>query len=255
MSVWALGVCQSRNWEAFSVDLWGQGLPKAPLQNNSRPGSWQWDTSGCCCSAARPALKTHWLPPASLPLSSHVPSTGARLWSPEKLASGRKSRSSYHLADTICLECGNALLYVNRHVLWCQIQRRADGEGFLANSSSITTWEQVLNCWHGDTSHAWLILCMQIGHGSYVHDPLWWRFMTHMSTSCFTEKRLGKTGKRRRLKHTEDSWKKSCVNRRVLTAYWFDMWWVGLAAASHKRLFCANVADMMKHIVWPLTDE
>ena len=33
------------------------------------------------------------------------------------------------------------------------------------------------------------------------------------------------------------------------------MWWVGLAAASNKRLFCANVADMMKHIVWPLTEQ
>lgn len=61
MSMWALGVCQSRNWEAFSVDLWGQGLPKAPLQNNSRPGSWQWDTGGCC--SARPALKTLTPPP------------------------------------------------------------------------------------------------------------------------------------------------------------------------------------------------
>lgn len=48
MSVGVLGVCQSRNWEAFSVDLWGQGLPKAALQNNSRPGSWQWDPGGCC---------------------------------------------------------------------------------------------------------------------------------------------------------------------------------------------------------------
>lgn len=66
MSVWALGVCQSRNWEAFSVDLWGQGLPKAPLQNNSRPGSWQWDTSGCCLLCCEACLENSLTPPPRL---------------------------------------------------------------------------------------------------------------------------------------------------------------------------------------------
>lgn len=31
----ALGVCQSRNWEALWLDLWGEGLPRVPVQNNS----------------------------------------------------------------------------------------------------------------------------------------------------------------------------------------------------------------------------
>lgn len=33
-------VRQSRNWEVFAADLGGQGLPSAPLQNNSTGGSW-----------------------------------------------------------------------------------------------------------------------------------------------------------------------------------------------------------------------
>lgn len=155
MSVWALGVCQSRNWEAFSVDLWGQGLPKAPLQNNSRPGSWQWDTSGCCllcCEACLENSLTPPPPPLFLSLLMYHP-RGQDYEAPEKLASGRKSRSGYHLADTICLECGNALLYVNRHVCDVRYNNGQTGRLFLPTAPSITTWEQVLNCWHGDTSH------------------------------------------------------------------------------------------------------
>lgn len=111
MSVWALGVCQSRNWEAFSVDLWGQGLPKAPLQNNSRPGSWQWDSGGRC--SAKPALKTDRLPPP--PFLSRAIHKDETL-QPSETGGGREQQRSDHLADMICLECDNTLLYVNRHV-------------------------------------------------------------------------------------------------------------------------------------------
>lgn len=91
-------------------------------------------------------------PPLFLSLLMYHP-RGQDYEAPEKLASGRKSRSGYHLADTICLECGNALLYVNRHVCDVRYNNGQTGRVFLPTAPSITTWEQVLNCWHGDTSH------------------------------------------------------------------------------------------------------
>lgn len=79
--LWALGVCQSRNWEA--VLGWPQRArtsQRVPLQNNSRPSSWQQDTGGCC--SARTALKPHRDPPnlsssSSSPIQEKPPESGS----------------------------------------------------------------------------------------------------------------------------------------------------------------------------------
>lgn len=110
MSVWVLGVCQSRNWEAFSVDLRGQGLPKVPLQNNSGPSSWQRDTGGCC--SARTALKPHRVPPTSPP----TPMWTSHPQNLQKRGVGAHTRIRCDFTDMIILECGKAEVYVNRHV-------------------------------------------------------------------------------------------------------------------------------------------
>lgn len=132
MSVWVLGVCQSRNWEAFSVDLWGQGLPKAPLQNNSRPDSWQWDTGCCCCSA----LKTPALPLVYHPQVTQVVTL--------KLVAGESRSSTYHLGDMICLVCGNALLHVNRHV--CDVRHNSRHMGGF--HPDLRTGIKLFTVWH-----------------------------------------------------------------------------------------------------------
>lgn len=133
----------------------GKDFPKPLCKTTADPAADSGTQAAAACSAARPALKTHWLPPPPplfLSLLMYHP-RGQDYEAPEKLASGRKSRSGYHLADTICLECGNALLYVNRHVCDVRYNNGQTGRLFLPTAPSITTWEQVLNCWHGDTSH------------------------------------------------------------------------------------------------------
>lgn len=167
MSVWALGVCQSRNWEAFSVDLRGQGLPKAPLQNNGRPGSWQWDT-GAAALLGLP-LKTHRPGPlttTSLPLSLDVPSTGQdgkalRNWQREK-------------AEAITLPIWSVWNVAMLYCMWTDTFVMSDTttgrwEG-LTNSSLIPTWEQELNCLQYDTSRVWFIVRMQsTAHTCMIH--------------------------------------------------------------------------------------
>lgn len=170
MSVWVLGVCQSRNWEAFSVDLGGQGLPKAPLQNNSRPDSWQWDT-GCCCSAVS-ALKTHQLPHPSLPLLYHPQVTPVV---PLKLAAGESRSSTYHLADMICLVCGNSLLYVNRHVCDVRYNNRQMG-GFSQQQldPNLRTGIKLFTVWH-------VALMVHIVHAKYDCARKVWLIITHIN--------------------------------------------------------------------------
>lgn len=96
-------VCQSRNWEAFWAELWGQGLPKAPLQNNtnppSRPSSWQWAWA-CCLTAFNPVLSFHTLRAFKMVT--------------------QKSRSKHHFADMICLVCANALC--EQTCLWTDVR-------------------------------------------------------------------------------------------------------------------------------------
>lgn len=90
-------------------------------------------------------------PPASLPLSPHVPSTGARLRSPgeagkreekqKRLSPCRYDLSGMWQRFTVCEQTR----------LWCQIQQRADGEGFLANSTFdhyLGTGLKLLTRWH-----------------------------------------------------------------------------------------------------------
>lgn len=134
MSVWALVVCQSRNWEAFSVDLGGQGLPKALLQNNSRPGSWLWDTA---------SLHNTHQPSPPLVLSSPSPQETGGRWKQKRQRSPRR----YDLSGM-------------RHILlrmwtdtfaWCQIQRRKDADSNLILRTGIV----LLTVWH--TTHTRMI--------------------------------------------------------------------------------------------------
>lgn len=116
MSVWELGVCQSRNWEAFWVDLWGQGLPKAPLQNNSGPGSWLWDR-GCCSDC----LENTQTAPTSLPLSSSLPSRRAQT-EPFESGNWRKQRQQLSPCRYDLSGMWQCFTVCEQTCLWCQIQ-------------------------------------------------------------------------------------------------------------------------------------
>lgn len=156
MSVWALGVCQSRNWEAFSVDLWGQGLPKAPLQNNSRPGSWQWDTGGRC--SARPDS-----PHLSSSLLSCTIHKTAESGSGEKAGTAAITLPIWSVWNVAMLYC----MWTDTFVMSDTTTGRWEG---LANSSLIPTWEQEFNCLHYDMPHAWFMLRMQSTiHACMIH--------------------------------------------------------------------------------------
>lgn len=130
----------------------GKDFPKPLCKTTADPAADSGTQAAAACSAARPALKTHWLPPpASLPLSPHVPSTGARLRSPgeagkreekqKRLSPCRYDLSGMWQRFTVCEQTR----------LWCQIQQRADGEAFLANSTFdhyLGTGLKLLTRWH-----------------------------------------------------------------------------------------------------------
>lgn len=68
-SVRALGVCQSRNWEALRLDLWGEGLPRVPVQNNKQPVAAS-GLAGRDRGLEKPPTPTALLPPPPPPSQS-----------------------------------------------------------------------------------------------------------------------------------------------------------------------------------------
>lgn len=136
MPVWTLVVCQSRNWEAFRADLWGQELPKAPLHNNCWPGNWQWDTEHWCRPPLPSFLKvTIPPPPFYLPPEHQQPMQEIEtVWNHERRE--WRLRIRYYLADMICVECGSDFLNLNRHV---SNVRQPQTNGWAQQSSVLLT--------------------------------------------------------------------------------------------------------------------
>lgn len=107
-----------------------------------------------------PWKQTDKLPPPLFlyPLVYHPQGQGV---SPLKVAAGESRGCSYHLSDMICLECGNALLYVNRHV--CDVRY---------NNGQMTDWLLPTAAWSKPTG----IKLFTVRHCRYcmihiVHKP------------------------------------------------------------------------------------
>lgn len=91
----------------------GKDFPKPLCKTTADPAADSGTQAAAACSAARPALKTHWLPPpASLPLSPHVPSTRGKTTKPRRSwqAGGKAEaaitlpiRSVWNVATLYCM--------------------------------------------------------------------------------------------------------------------------------------------------------